>query len=58
MSKAVSRGQALQIAARVATQVNWDEREPKNLPTSPKADTQAVFSNSEASIPSLTEEMR
>jgi len=25
MSKAVSRGQALQISARVATQVNWDE---------------------------------
>ena len=25
MSKAVSRGQALQIAARVATQVKWDE---------------------------------
>jgi hypothetical protein len=25
MSKAVSRGQALEISARVATQVNWDE---------------------------------
>lgn len=25
MSKAVSRGQALQVSARVATQINWDE---------------------------------
>ena len=31
MSKAVSRGQALQISARVATQVNWDELDGDRL---------------------------
>lgn len=31
MSKAVSRGQALQVAARVATQVNWDELDGDKL---------------------------
>lgn len=31
MSKAVSRGQALQIAARVATQINWDELDGDRL---------------------------
>lgn len=31
MGKAVSRGQALQISARVATQVNWDELDGNNL---------------------------
>lgn len=31
MSTAVSRGQALQISARVATQVNWDELDDKRL---------------------------
>ena len=29
--KAVSRGQALQVSARVATQVNWDELDGNNL---------------------------
>ncbi|MDP3770169.1 MAG: hypothetical protein U1A23_02450 [Candidatus Sungbacteria bacterium] len=31
MSKAVSRGQALQVAARVAMQVNWDELDGDRL---------------------------
>lgn len=31
MSKAVSRGQALEISARVATQVNWDELDGDKL---------------------------
>lgn len=33
MSKAVSRGQALQVPARVATQVNWDELDGDCLQT-------------------------
>lgn len=33
MGKAISRGQALQIAARVATQVNWDELDGDRLQT-------------------------
>ncbi|MBI1755181.1 hypothetical protein HYR65_02770 [Candidatus Azambacteria bacterium] len=31
MSKAVSRGQALQVAARVGTQVNWDDLDGDHL---------------------------
>ncbi|MFA5889160.1 MAG: hypothetical protein WCW47_02870 [Candidatus Paceibacterota bacterium] len=31
MSQAVSRGQALQISARVGTQVNWDELDGGSL---------------------------
>lgn len=31
MGKAVSRGQALQVAARVATQVNWDDLDGDSL---------------------------
>ena len=31
MSKAVSRGQALQVSARVATQVNWDKLDGDHL---------------------------
>lgn len=34
MSKAVSRGQALQVTARVATQVNWEELDGDQLQTS------------------------
>lgn len=31
MSKAISRGQALEVSARVATQINWDELEGDKL---------------------------